>query len=232
MYVPYNSNTEGGIISGRRNHFLRGSKLIIAAWFGILVMVSAAPLYANLKTDTVVLANGDVITGEIKSLDRGRLVYTTDDMKTIYINWIKIVRVESPNLFEIETEGFKRLFGSLADSGEDGWIVIASEEASFTQRMDRVVRITPLRGNFWSRLKIFLDVGYSYTSADNQQTFNLGSDISSRTEKTLRQLRLTSFITSRQDEPSTARSLISYTNKPLLSRYKLNISNWIQGSTS
>ncbi len=178
-----------------------------------VILASVSLLHAGPKTDTVVLANGDRITGEIKALDRGRLTYSTDDMKTIYIDWVKIVRVESPNLFEIETEGFKRLFGSLTNSGEDGWIVISSGEAAYTQRIDRVVRITPLKGSFWSRLKILLDVGYNYISADNQQTFTLGSEISSRTEKTLRTLTLSSFMTSRTDNPSTARSLATFSNK-------------------
>jgi len=206
---------------------LGGKILMMAGLVLVLSLASSLPLHAGPKTDTVVLVNGDRITGEIKSLDRGRLRFSTDDMKTIYIDWVKIVRVESPNIFEIETEGFKRLFGSLTDSGEDSWIVISSGEVTYTQRIDRVVRITPLRGSFWRRLKILLDVGYSYTSFDNQQTFNLGSDISSRTEKTLRQLTLSTFMTSRSDEPSIARSLITFSNKRFFEKRPRLYTSWL-----
>ena len=178
-----------------------------------VVPSSAEPFTNSKKTDTVILVNGDHITGEIKSLSRGRLTYSTDDMKIIYIDWIKIARVESPNIFEIETQGFKRIYGSFAPTEEDGWVNIKTGDSTYTQRIERVVRITPLKDNFWRRLKIILDMGYSFTSAENQQTFNMGSDISSRTERHLRQLHLSIFSTDRKDEPGTRRSLASYTSR-------------------
>jgi hypothetical protein len=192
---------------------LRGSNLIIVACLVILVTAWSVPAHAGPKTDTVILINGDHITGEIKSLSRGRLTYSTDDMKTIFIDWIKVARVESPNIFEIETQGFKRIYGSLAPTEEDGWVKIETGDSTFTQRIDRVVRITPLKGKFWRRLKILLDLGYSFTSVDNQQTFNFGTEISSRTERYLRQLSASTFSTNRNDEPGTSRSLASITSK-------------------
>jgi len=61
-----------------------------------LVLASAAPLIAgeteetvhpwtSKKTDVIVLVNGDRLTGEIKSLDRGKLTFSTNDMGTIRI---------------------------------------------------------------------------------------------------------------------------------------------------
>ena len=55
----------------------------------LTVLVSTAG--AQPKTDVVRLANGDHITGEVKSLNRGQLEYKTDDAGTIYFEWDKIV---------------------------------------------------------------------------------------------------------------------------------------------
>lgn len=175
-----------------------------------LILASAIPLHAQGKTDMVVLVNGDKITGEIKSLERGRLVYSTDDMGTIRIEWDKIIRVESKQVFDIETEGFRRFYGSFASASEDGKVVISTGDTSFTLDIERVVRITPLRSGFWRRLKATLDAGYSFTSANNQQQITLGSEFSYRTERYSRRLQLSTFYNDRENEKSTSRSLAGF----------------------
>lgn len=187
----------------------------------ILVLATAVPLIADeteetvlpwssKKTDVIVLVNGDRLTGEIKSLDRGKLSFSTDDMGTIRIEWLKIVSVESRQVFEVETEGFRRFYGSLVPASEEGWLAISGDDMAYNLQINRVVRITPLRGSFWRRLKVSLDAGYSFTSAHSQQQMTLGSEISYRTERYLRQLNVSTFYTDREGEESTSRSLASF----------------------
>ena len=47
------------------------------------------------KTDIVVMSNGDRITGEVKSLSRGLLQYSTNAMGTLQIQWDSIASVTS-----------------------------------------------------------------------------------------------------------------------------------------
>ena len=42
---------------------------------------------AAAKTDIVIVVNGDSLTGEVKSLERGRLRFKTDATDTISIEW-------------------------------------------------------------------------------------------------------------------------------------------------
>lgn len=55
----------------------------------IAAIVLATPWIAEArpKTDRAVFLNGDVLTGEIKSLDRGKLRYSTNAMGTVSIEW-------------------------------------------------------------------------------------------------------------------------------------------------
>jgi len=53
----------------------------VAAFALACSMTTAAA--AQGKTDVVMLANGDRITGEIVRLDRGRLEFKTDDIGTL-----------------------------------------------------------------------------------------------------------------------------------------------------
>ncbi len=57
------------------------------------------PLLARDKTDVVILKNGDHVTGEIKSLDRGKMTLSTDSMGTVQIEWEDVARVTSLCVF-------------------------------------------------------------------------------------------------------------------------------------
>src|SRR5688572_25888340 len=64
--------------------------------------LGSSPSTAAPKTDTIVLVNGNAITGEVKRLDRGILSYSTDYMGTLNIEWDKVAQLRSTQLMEIE----------------------------------------------------------------------------------------------------------------------------------
>ena len=70
---------------------------------GILSLALAAPSLAAARemTDSVVMVNGDRITGQIMGMSRGKLDYKTDDIGRISIEWLKVVQVTSTYAFEV-----------------------------------------------------------------------------------------------------------------------------------
>lgn len=83
-------------------------------WFAtiwLLVLAATSSLDAQGKTDVVVLANGDRITGELKRLDRGRLEFNTDDAGTLYLEWDKLVSVVASGQVEVVTAVGRRFLG-------------------------------------------------------------------------------------------------------------------------
>ena len=73
----------------------------------------------------MVLDNGNRITCEIKSLDRGRLKIGTDALETVTVYWQRVVAVASPRLFEVEVESGSRYFGALEGGSRQagfGWL--------------------------------------------------------------------------------------------------------------
>ena len=52
-----------------------------------LVVSSSTVALGQGRTDVVTLPNGDRITGEVVSLERGRLEFKTDDAGTLEIEW-------------------------------------------------------------------------------------------------------------------------------------------------
>ena len=102
----------------------------VLLFFTILLQLMSTPVLGRDKTDVVILKNGDHVTGEIKSLDRGKMSLSTDSMRTVQIEWEDVERVTSQWVFEVETEMGLRTFGSLAPAAEPKTMEIIGDSLS------------------------------------------------------------------------------------------------------
>ena len=55
------------------------------------------------KTDVVVMDNGDRLTSEVSTIDRGRLRVKTDHLDTVTIEWAHISQVTTSHEYDVET---------------------------------------------------------------------------------------------------------------------------------
>lgn len=133
-----------------------------------LLIIMLLPVSAHAaKTDTVVLKNGDRITGEVKALDRGRLRYSTDAMGTIYIEWDEVKTVSSDLFFRVQLADGQRFFGSLSDAGGAGTLGVSGDRGTGSMPLMDFVRITPVKDDWKGRLDLKAGVGYSYAKASD-----------------------------------------------------------------
>src|SRR5215813_1322040 len=84
-------------------------------------------LYAQGRTDVVTLGNGDRITGEVVTLERGRLEFKTDDAGTLYLEWDKLTSVVTTRLVEVVTTDGRRFLGSLERAPDRSIVVTGSQ---------------------------------------------------------------------------------------------------------
>jgi hypothetical protein len=150
------------------------------------------------RTDVVILENGDRVTGEIKKMERGKLEYRTDNISTIYIEWIKIDFISSKDQFDIELETGVRYIGSIEMTEEKRRLIVNAGDVRFTLDMISVVRIYPLEGSFWKRVKGYLDVLLSYQRANRKVEWKLGSEVSYRGKKWVTTLSGSSYYTQQE----------------------------------
>ena len=149
-----------------------GWRFILPAAFVIIVVLDT-PAHAQ-KTDIVTLGNGDRITGEVSSLNRGQLQYKTDDQGTIYIEWDKVATGTSTAQFEVGTSDGQRFVGSL---GSEPGRVILVVATTGTERllMTDVTIITKIGRSFWAKLDGSIDVGFSYTKSSDIAQLNVNT---------------------------------------------------------
>src|SRR5689334_24686023 len=80
----------------------------------ICALVCTTPLLAREKTDVLVMKNGDRMTCEVKGLDAGVLYVSFDYIDgTASVDWSKVARLESNQLFVVKTETGKVYTGTL-----------------------------------------------------------------------------------------------------------------------
>jgi hypothetical protein len=185
--------------------------------FLLLSLVSVLPALAQ-RTDVVVLANGDRVTGEVKELDKGLLRYKTDDMSTIYIEWNRIARIQSVFDFQVELSNGVRYFGHLAESDVDGKVLVQRLDGSIVVLdRDDVVKITRIKRGFWNRLDGSIGAGLSFTKATNVLEFSVSGDARHRTRKYFTSLVYSgTFTETRNEDRSSSRQDLTFSRARFL----------------
>ena len=172
----------------------------------VLYVLTAMPAHAE-KTDIVVLANGNIVTGEVKSLEFGTLRYSTDSMGTVKIDWEDIVNVTSNQDMQIELTDGSRYYGHLTSPDNRFSVRVKTAGSVFDFTMTEIVRITPIETGekFWQRLDGSFSLGIQTQKSSGVTTSNVAADISYRTRKYLVGLRLNSSVTDQPIEGTKAR---------------------------
>lgn len=148
-------------LAGHRKALVRlvqGCVLILS------LAAAAAPALAQ-KTDLVYLTNGDRITGDVKSLARGRLLVKTHSLGNLYVEWSAVDRIVSDKPLQLELDNGRRVLGKLAKTDDNRTLVTDGYGESQAIQIDQVVRIDPVyidRG-FWKRLDGKIGLGLNYT---------------------------------------------------------------------
>ena len=158
-----------------------GSLVLLAAALALSTPVGAAP-----KTDIVVFRNGDRLTGEVKSLERGMLSFKTDATGTISIEWDKVASVQTDQYLQVELSDGRRHFGRASVVQPEGKLKLRVGSGSNIREVQlaEVVGIAPIeQGGFFDRLDGYVTAGYDYTKSSGVQQITYTGGLSSRDEK-------------------------------------------------
>ncbi|HEY6272553.1 MAG TPA: DUF481 domain-containing protein [Terriglobales bacterium] len=141
----------------------------------------AGPLYARDKTDVMVMKNGDRITCAVKGLEGGVLYVEVDYVDgTASVDWSKVARLESKQLFYVKTEDGSVYTGTLSTSettaGQPVRIhVVEAAEKEAVIEASRIVRMTATSENVWERFDGDVSFGVIYNKGNQSTQYSLGS---------------------------------------------------------
>ena len=143
--------------------------------FRLLFIILASNFVAAvLSGDTVVLVNGDRLTGTVKRLEEGTLVLQSKYLGTVNLKWSDVRSIETDATFSILTKDGERYDGELTRN-EAGTEVSSGDSPGLNLPSDSIVRIA--RGGRRRGMSKILppldgsaDIGYSLARGNQNQT--------------------------------------------------------------
>lgn len=154
--------------------------LLVLLW---TVALSNSPLSARPSKDILLFNNGDKWTCEIKKLDHGYLYVGLDYVDgTVQVDWAKIARIESPQLFVVMDEKGAVFVGSLSTTAAgppdhaQALTVRAGPSVATIAKHD-VSSIQQTEARFWHNLHGAVSSGSNFTKSNNQSQFSLNANL-------------------------------------------------------
>jgi len=177
------------------------------------VLTIALSTCAFAKTDVVIFVNGDRLTGEVKSLERGKLRFKTAATDTISIEWDDVARLTSNQNIQVETDEGDRYLGHLVADAEAGQVIVKTVSGPKTLDAGRIVFMNPIEKTGIERFDGDITAGFNFAKASEVKQAQLGLELEARTETRLFGLDVASVTSDSADiESSQRHSLdLSYT---------------------
>lgn len=174
----------------------------------VVMILTAAPIVTlAAKTDTVLLVNGNTITGEVESYEFGDLEYGTDSMGTVNIDWEDVVAITSNQSLQVEVADGTRFFGNLEAAEERFHVNVITRGGPIELSMNEIVRVTPIETADQLIKRLEGGVGFGLNSQKGSQvtTFNAQADVRYRARAYLVGLNFNSSITDQPSEETQSR---------------------------
>lgn len=196
-------------------------RIVVALVLAACSMPASAQLENDAAyTDRVHLRNGDVVTGNMKELDRGKLRFKTRTMGELFINWVDIESIESDKYLRIERTDGSFNTGRIESAEGDRGMVVKQDGESVSIPILSVATIQPIRAqqSFWRRIEGDMKIGINYTKASDIFVTNLASNLRFREEKYEVSLGASWNETARTDNQDSSRADLTTTYTRFLTK--------------
>lgn len=171
---------------------------------GLAWMLVAVPVVAEHdKSDVVTTDDGASYIGEIKGVQYSTLSLKTNPAGTLSIELRYVTGMISKFEYRIELNGGKRHFGTLGPPTKPGHLSIVDSEGALEVEFSEIVEIVPIEHSFWKRLDGSVNLGFSYTQANEAVQYNASSDASYRSRKNYGSLSGQSIFSTQEDGETT-----------------------------
>jgi hypothetical protein len=190
----------------------------------VLLLTALLPSVVIAKTDVVIFDNGDRLTGEVKSLERGKLRFKTAATDTISIEWDDVALLSSDQNIQIETQDGVRYLGHLLGGGDEFTVVVNTESGPVSLPTTQVVFMTPIEEKRIDRFDGDLTMGYNFAKASEVQQLRFGVDLDVRTESRIFSLQADAVRSDSEGADSSQRQSLDLTYR------RLRANRWYTGA--
>ncbi len=192
----------------------------------VVVLISAlalaSPLFARKNTDVLVMKNGDRMTCQVKGLDAGVLYVSFDYIDgTAPVEWSKVARLQSNQLFIVKTEDGSVYTGSLntpeTPVGQPVKIqIVEAPEEEVVLNTPQIVGMSETSEKFWQRFNGQLNLGVIDSKGNQSTQYSFGSQLEYLRERWSAQATLNSTLSASSGSSPSTRLSLDLTSSRLL----------------
>jgi hypothetical protein len=158
---------------------------------------------SRLKTDVVLMKNGDRITCEIRSLEQGQLTVKQEyASSTVVFDWSKVDNIQTKQPFVVVNDKGNAFSGHVSETA-DGHIVTVAGANEVRIPHDEVVSIQQTGETFLRSLRGDVDLGLSFAQSNAQKNVTLQGDLTYQATTHLAGLSANSQFTSQKEVSDT-----------------------------
>lgn len=209
----------------------------------VVVLISAlalaSPLFARKNTDVLVMKNGDRMTCQVKGLDAGVLYVSFDYIDgTASVQWSKVARLQSNQLFIVKTEDGSVYTGTLntpeTPVGQPVKIqIVETPEKEVVLNRPQIVGMSETSEKFWQRFNGQLNFGVIYSKGNQSTQYNFGSQAGYLRERWSAQASFSSTLSSSSGASASTRNSLDLSSSRLLpwnNYFYSGLSSFLQSS--
>lgn len=189
-----------------------------------VVVLAVLSLSAHLRAQDVIhFQNGDRLSGTIKRLERGEIVFSSTFFDgDASIDWRSIAHIESDRTFQFQTSAGERFLGRIeTDTSQEAAadeVRIVSPQGERRLRQDEIVLATQTVKGLSGLLEMNVGAGVTLSKSNSQKQFNADSGISYQTPRYLTKAAVSSIFSTQQEASSTNRHELDFGFARKLSR--------------
>lgn len=204
-----------------------------------MLLATTTLLLAREKTDVITMKNGDKITGEIKGLHGGVLAVDLDYVDgTISLDWAKVMRLESSQLFVVMAEDGSSYEGTLhtiesAPSQPMNVEIIEQIGKKIQVERSHVVKLTETSERVVERFNGAVNLGVIYSKGNSATQYNFGTEVEYLRERWAAQSFYSSTLSSSSGATTSTRNQLQLSGYHLLpweNYYYGGLGNFLQSS--
>lgn len=205
-------------------HQLRAIATYLVPYLALLVLSQGALASSRSTTDIVYMKNGDKITCEIRSLEKGQLTIKPDyTSSTIALDWEKVDHIESKQTFIVTDPKGITYTGALEHDKASKDLTIVSTDTTKLPNLS-VIQIEELGESFWKRMRGNIDFGMSFAKSNDQKNVSLQGGLYYQSRQYIFSLDSNTQFTSQKQTSDT-----NETNIKTALYKQLRGSNWYYG---
>jgi hypothetical protein len=160
-----------------------------------LMLCFFSKCFSQELKDTVIMNDGMIFSGDLKSLKSGKIEFDIDDVGIVKIKFDKIRMIKSmAHAFRIETGDRKIYYGTIHRGDKPGTIRVETKDSSIIIPLNQVSTLTSFDNKTYRSISGYISSGFNYARSSNSGRFNFDGQVRMQTPRTYSDLQGSMFI--------------------------------------